>query len=180
MSPEQLAALVEAVLFLENEPVEPALLRRITGLDRDQLQEAIQELRSRYADEAHGMEIVELGGGYTLVVKQKLWELLKPRYGKRSEGKLSRAASSRRDHACPTATGSEGKGNRSRVRCRSTAGPSSNWELPSRGSVAVCVSPPVWIRRWYRGHCTRTNEAVASVGSTSSTVVRQVTVSVRR
>jgi segregation and condensation protein B len=92
MSVEQSAALVEAVLFLENEPVEPAMLRRITGLNRDQLLEAIEELRSRYADEAHGLEIVELGGGYTFFVKQKLWELLKPRYGKRSEGKLSRAA----------------------------------------------------------------------------------------
>jgi segregation and condensation protein B len=84
--------LVEAVLFLENEPVEPAVLCRITGLNRDQLLEAIQVLRDRYADESHGMEIVELGGGYTLAAKQKLWELLKPRYGKRGEGKLSRAA----------------------------------------------------------------------------------------
>jgi segregation and condensation protein B len=92
MTVEQSAALVEAVLFLENEPVEPAVLRRITGLNRDQLLEAIEELRSRYADETHGLEIVELGGGYTFFVKQKLWELLKPRYGKRSEGKLSRAA----------------------------------------------------------------------------------------
>ena len=38
------------------------------------------------------MEIAELGGGYTFVVKQRLWDMLKPRYGKRSEGKLSRAA----------------------------------------------------------------------------------------
>ena len=37
-------------------------------------------------------KIAELGGGYTFAVKQMLWEHLKPRYGKRSEGKLSRAA----------------------------------------------------------------------------------------
>ena len=92
MSLEQSAALVEAVLFLENEPVDPAALERITGLNRRQVQEAIGELRRRYADEVHGLEIVELGGGYTFAVKPQLWETLKPRYGRRSEGKLSRAA----------------------------------------------------------------------------------------
>lgn len=92
MSLEQSAALVEAVLFLENEPVDPAALGRITGLNRRQVQEAIGELRRRYTDEVHGLDIVELGGGYTFAVKSQLWETLKPRYGRRSEGKLSRAA----------------------------------------------------------------------------------------
>jgi segregation and condensation protein B len=92
MSLEQSAALVEAVLFLENEPVEPTVLGRITGLNRRQVLEAIEELRRRYAEQAHGLEIVELGGGYSFAVKQQLWDMLKPRYGKRSEGKLSRAA----------------------------------------------------------------------------------------
>jgi segregation and condensation protein B len=92
MSGEQAAALVEAVLFLENEPVDATVLGRITGLNRAQVLEAIEELRRRYEAEAHGLEITEFGGGYTFVVKQRLWELLKPRYGKRSEAKLSRAA----------------------------------------------------------------------------------------
>lgn len=92
MSPERSAALVEAVLFLENEPVDAAALGRITGLNRGQVLEAITELRRSYAAETHGMEIAELGGGYTFVVKQELWELLKPRYGKRSAAKFSRAA----------------------------------------------------------------------------------------
>jgi segregation and condensation protein B len=92
MSLEQSVGLVEAVLFLENEPVDAAVLGRITGLNRGQVREAIGELRRRYAEEAHGLEIAELGGGYTFVVKQRLWDMLKPRYGKRSEGKLSRAA----------------------------------------------------------------------------------------
>ena len=92
MSLEQSAALVEAVLYLENEPVDAATLGRITGLNRAQLMEAIEQLRRIFAAEAHGLEIVELGGGYAFAAKQKLWEMLKPRYGKRSEAKLSRAA----------------------------------------------------------------------------------------
>jgi segregation and condensation protein B len=92
MSVEQSAALVEAVLFLESEPVDATVLGRITGLNRGQVLDAIEELRRSYAAGAHGLEIAELGGGYTFVVKQQLWDLLKPRYGKRSEAKLSRAA----------------------------------------------------------------------------------------
>ncbi len=92
MNVEQSAAFVEAVLFLESEPVDAAVLGRITGLNRAQVLDAIEELRRSYAAGAHGLEIAELGGGYTFVVKQKLWDLLKPRYGKRSEAKLSRAA----------------------------------------------------------------------------------------
>lgn len=92
MSLEQSAALVEAILFLENEPVDAAALGRITGLNRAQVLEAIGKLRRSYAVKTHGLEIVELGGGYTFVVKKQLWDLLKPRYGKRSEAKLSRAA----------------------------------------------------------------------------------------
>jgi segregation and condensation protein B len=92
MSGEQSAALVEAVLYLESEPVDAATLGRITGLNRAQLLEAIWQLRRSYAAAAHGLDVVELGGGYTFAVKQQLWDLLKPRYGKRSETKLSRAA----------------------------------------------------------------------------------------
>ena len=92
MSDEQSAALVEAVLYLENEPVDAATLGRITGLNRAQVQEAIKQLRNSYSAGDRGLDIAELGGGYTFVVKEKLWDLLKPRYGKRSEAKLSRAA----------------------------------------------------------------------------------------
>lgn len=92
MNPEQAAALLEAVLFLESESVDAAALSRITGLSRRQVREGIDELRRMYALETHGLQVVELGGGYTLSVKQQLWDMLKTRYGKRSEGKLSRAA----------------------------------------------------------------------------------------
>ena len=49
MGLEQSVALVEAVLFLENEPVDASVLGRITGLNRGQVREVIEELRRRYA-----------------------------------------------------------------------------------------------------------------------------------
>ena len=91
MEPERSTALVEAVLFLENEPVDAAVIARITGLNRREVLEAVEKLRQLYAEGAHGLEIVELGGGYVFSAKPPLWDMLKPHYGKRSEGKLSRA-----------------------------------------------------------------------------------------
>jgi segregation and condensation protein B len=89
---DQSTALVEAVLFLENEPVDTSVIARITGLNRREIRDAVEKLRQLYARDDHGLEIIELGGGYAFSVKPQLWDALKPYYGKRSEGKLSKAA----------------------------------------------------------------------------------------
>jgi segregation and condensation protein B len=90
MNPD--AGLLEAVLFLENEPLDPPTLARITGLSGQRVREALRSLEQLYAEPAHGLELLQIGGGYTFAPKQTFWETLKPRYGRRNEGKLSRAA----------------------------------------------------------------------------------------
>jgi segregation and condensation protein B len=92
MEAEQVVGLVEAVLFLENEPVDISALKRITGLPRSAVLDALERIKRIYSDSQHGIELNELGGGYTFVPKQELWERLKPRYGRRNEERLSRAA----------------------------------------------------------------------------------------
>jgi segregation and condensation protein B len=92
MKSDHSTALVEAVLFLENEPVDTAVIARITGLNRREVLDAVEKLRQLYARDDHGLEIIELGGGYAFSVKPQLWDTLKPHYGKRNEGKLSKAA----------------------------------------------------------------------------------------
>jgi len=90
MSPD--AGLLEAVLFLESEPLDVPALARISGLNAEAVRAALNGLQELYARPEHGVELVQIGGGYTFAPKQPLWELLKPPYGKRNEGKLSRAA----------------------------------------------------------------------------------------
>lgn len=92
MKSDHSTALVEAVLFLENEPVDTAVIARITGLNRREVLDAVEKLRQLYARGDHSLEIIELGGGYAFSVKPQLWDTLKPHYGKRNEGKLSKAA----------------------------------------------------------------------------------------
>jgi segregation and condensation protein B len=92
MEAERDAALIEAILFLENEPMEIAALQRITGIGRERLALAIDLLKEEYSGQRHGMELVEIGGGYSFAPKQPLWVELRGRYGKRNENRLSRAA----------------------------------------------------------------------------------------
>jgi segregation and condensation protein B len=86
------AALIEAVLLLENDPVETRKLADITGLSSEIVQEALQQLQSALEADGHGIEIVEIGGGYSFAPRKALWEQLRERYGKSAENRLSKAA----------------------------------------------------------------------------------------
>jgi len=92
MSLETEIGLVEAVLFLESEPIDLKGLVGATGLAREVVVQALAELRTHYDGELHGIAIVEIAGGYMLAPKTALWESLKERYGKKNENRLSRAA----------------------------------------------------------------------------------------
>jgi segregation and condensation protein B len=84
--------LVEAILFLENEPRNVEFLAKASGLDSAEVKKALHRLEELYSAESHGMELYQVAGGYVFVPKKELMEFLKPRYGKKNEGKLSRAA----------------------------------------------------------------------------------------
>jgi segregation and condensation protein B len=66
---ENETALVEAILYLESDPVDEGGLSRISGL-----------------------ELSRIGGGVMISPKRAYWDNLKDRYGKKNEGKISRAA----------------------------------------------------------------------------------------
>jgi segregation and condensation protein B len=86
------ARIVEAVLYLENEPLDINTISRITKLSREVVVSSLDIIKNHYEDGNHGMELVELGGGYFFSPKSDLWEFLWERYGKKNENKLSRAA----------------------------------------------------------------------------------------
>ena len=92
MELERETALIEAILFLETEPLPLKSLVSISSLSKDVVMGAIARLQEKYCSEDHGMEIIEIGGGFILSPKAELWEYLREHYGKRNEGRLSRAA----------------------------------------------------------------------------------------
>jgi segregation and condensation protein B len=85
-------ALIEAVLLLESDPVELRKLSSITGLSPEDTEAAIANLRTVLEEDRHGLEIVEIGGGYAFAPRKDLWEQLRERYGKSAENRLSKAA----------------------------------------------------------------------------------------
>jgi segregation and condensation protein B len=85
-------ALVEAVLYMEAEPMDEAALSRISGLSKEIVKTALDRLGERYAMADCGVELSRIDGGVMISPKREYWENLKDRYGKKNEGKISRAA----------------------------------------------------------------------------------------
>jgi segregation and condensation protein B len=85
-------ALVEAILFMEAEPLDDTALVNISGLSKEVVHEALGRITERYALSESGIELSRIGGGVLISPKREYWESLKDRYGKKNEGKISRAA----------------------------------------------------------------------------------------
>jgi segregation and condensation protein B len=85
-------ALVEAILYLEADPVDLRSLQRISQLPQDVVLNALGQLRELLSSPQHGLELQEIADGYTLGPKAALAPALRERYGKRNESRLSRAA----------------------------------------------------------------------------------------
>ncbi len=92
MKLEREAALIEAILFLESEPVEVEKLARYANLPQDIVDRVLLQLREEYSREDHGLELIEISGGIQFAPKADLWEHLKDRYGRKNESRLSKAA----------------------------------------------------------------------------------------
>ncbi|HKK66446.1 MAG TPA: SMC-Scp complex subunit ScpB, partial [Clostridia bacterium] len=92
MKLEREAALIEAILFLESEPVEVEKLARYSQLPQDIVERVLLQLKEEYARDDHGLELIEISGGMQLSPKADLWEHLKDRYGRKNESRLSKAA----------------------------------------------------------------------------------------
>jgi segregation and condensation protein B len=88
----QQTALVEAVLYMETNPVAVAALAKITGLSEDAVSLALSEIGTRCKGESSGIELLETTAGYLFSPKRDYWEVLREHYGKKNRIKLSKAA----------------------------------------------------------------------------------------
>ena len=85
-------ALVEAILYLESEPIDEGAIIRISGLSKDIIKTVLDNLSEKYKSPDSGIELSRIGGGIMISAKREYWDNLKDRYGKKTEGKISRAA----------------------------------------------------------------------------------------
>ena len=85
-------ALIETILYLEGEPFDEAGLSRVSGLAREVVGKALENLAARYAADDCGLELSRIGGGIMISPKKVYWDNLREKYGKKNESRLSRAA----------------------------------------------------------------------------------------
>ena len=89
---EKESALIEAILFLESEPVTEKSLSAISELSEEVVRKSLEVLKEKYKSDASGIEHEMITGGWALIPKKEIWNVLKERYGNKNEGKLSRSA----------------------------------------------------------------------------------------
>ena len=89
---EKETALVEAVLYMESDPIDEGTIAGICGLPKDNVKAALENIAERYKDADCGLELKTIGGGVMISVKREYWDKLKERYGKKNDVKISRAA----------------------------------------------------------------------------------------
>jgi segregation and condensation protein B len=89
---ENETGLIEAILFMETTPRDTAALSRISGLGVEAVDAVLEKLEEKYAAPDSGLALLKVGEGVLLNPRKEHWEFLKERYGKKSEGRLSRAA----------------------------------------------------------------------------------------
>ena len=89
---EKESALIEAILFLESEPVTEKSLSAISELSEEVVRKSLEVLKEKYKSDASGIELEMITGGWALIPKKEIWNVLKERYGNKNEGKLSRSA----------------------------------------------------------------------------------------
>jgi segregation and condensation protein B len=78
MSYPNLSALLEAIVYLVNEPVTlDAIHAALPEADRAELQEKLNEVVERYRSADHGIEVREVAGGYRFSTKPEHHEVLK-------------------------------------------------------------------------------------------------------
>ena len=88
---ENESGLIEAILYLEMDPIDITALSHRSGLSRDMVKKALEYLEVKYQEDHSGVELSRIGGGVMLSTKQQYWDILKPHYGKKNELRFSKA-----------------------------------------------------------------------------------------
>ena len=86
------AALIEAILYLENEPLSIERMGKMTGLSDKEVTDAIEEISDAYYAGNHGLSLVENSETYSFVPVARLNDKLRFCYGKKIDKRLSKAA----------------------------------------------------------------------------------------
>ena len=92
MELEKESAIIQTILFLESEPVSEKTLSTISSLSVEVVRKCLKKIKQQCAAKSSGIELAMIAGGFTLVPKEEMWNILCERYGTKNAGRLSRSA----------------------------------------------------------------------------------------
>jgi len=91
-SPAELMALVEALIFVADEPVTARLIADVLDEEKESVQAAVEELSREYEAREGGLQIREIAGGYQIATRTELHEEVRAFLKTRPSAKLSIAS----------------------------------------------------------------------------------------
>ncbi len=88
----ELVAVVEALIFVADEPITSKLLAEVLDEERDTIEAAVQELQKEYEGRESGLQIREIAGGWQIATRTELHEDVRRFLKTRPSAKLSLAS----------------------------------------------------------------------------------------
>lgn len=88
----ELVAIVEALIFVADEPITTKLLAEVLEEDRDAVDAAVVELQKEYESRESGLQIREIAGGWQIATRTELHEEVRKFLKTRPSAKLSLAS----------------------------------------------------------------------------------------
>ena len=88
----ELVAIVEALIFVADEPITAKLLSEILDEDRETIDAAVEELKNQYEARKSGLQIREIAGGWQISTRTEYHEDVRKFLKTRPSAKLSLAS----------------------------------------------------------------------------------------
>ncbi|MEP7148034.1 MAG: SMC-Scp complex subunit ScpB [Acidobacteriota bacterium] len=88
----ELVAIVEALIFVADEPITTKLLSEVIEEERDSVEAAVVELQKEYETRESGLQIREIAGGWQIATRTELHEDVRKFLKTRPSAKLSLAS----------------------------------------------------------------------------------------
>jgi segregation and condensation protein B len=88
----ELIALVEALIFVSDEPITVRTLAEVLDEDKESVRAAVEALRDEYDNRESGLQIREVGGGWQIATRTELHESVRKFLKTKPSAKLSLAS----------------------------------------------------------------------------------------
>jgi segregation and condensation protein B len=91
-TPAELVALVEALIFVADEPITAKLVAEVLDEEKDAVRAAVEQLQSEYEARESGLQVREIAGGWQIATRTEFHEEIRAFLKTRPSAKLSLAS----------------------------------------------------------------------------------------